>query len=431
MDYQHQFRHKLIPIDTALSLIKDNYEVMTSLGAAEPVNLFNHLHLLKGRVKNISVVNALMVGDYPFYHDPEMKDSVLLNSWFLTPGPRRGHPKGTVNYVPMELHSFLRNRLNYRPSNIFWGSASGMDKHGYMTTSLSSVFEREAIEKADMVVIEVNPRLPRIFGETLVHISEIDHIILAENEVPTMDPEPANAQAELIGRHIAELVEDGSTIQLGFGGIPSAVGHCLRDKEDLGVYSEMISDVILDLYQAGAVTNRCKTIYKGKFAGDISVGTRRLYDFLDDNPAVEFLSARVMNDPAVIRQNYKMVSINAALQMDLSGQCSAESVGQRLFSGTGGHKEFVKGAQESPGGKSIIAFYATAQKDTISRIVPQFDPGTAVTTSRVDIDYVATEFGAVCLRGRSVSERVRALISIAHPNFRDYLKSEAHRLQIW
>ncbi|NLX89002.1 MAG: acetyl-CoA hydrolase/transferase family protein [Syntrophomonadaceae bacterium] len=431
MDYSSQYRRKVITIETALDLIESNDEVLTSLGAVEPVTLFNHLHLLKGKVKNVSIVNALMIGHYPFYMDPDIKDSVLLNCWFLTWGPRQGHPLGTVNYVPMELHTFLQNRIHHRRPNIFWGSASSMDKHGMMTTSVSSVFEREAIEKADLVIIEVNPRLPRVYGETHVHISEVDYIVEADNEVPALQPEPSNPKADLIGRYAAELVEDGSTIQVGFGGITGAIARHLSDKKDLGVHSEVISDAILDLYEVGAITNRKKTIFKGKFVGDIGLGTRRLYDFLDDNPAVEFLSGKVMNDPAVIRQNYKMVSINSALQMDLTGQCSAETAGLRLFSGTGGHKEFVKGAQESPGGKSIIAFYSSAKEDSISRIVPQFEAGTAVTTSRVDVDYVVTEYGAVCLRGRSIPERVRALISIAHPNFRDYLKSEARRLNLW
>lgn len=431
MDYQSQYRRKVITIDTALDLIENNDEIITSLCGTEPVTLFNHLHLLKGRVKNVSVVNALMIGQYPFYSDPELKDSVILNSWFLSWGPRQGHALGTVNYVPMELHTFLQNRLYYRKPNIYWGSASSMDKHGVMTTSISSVFEREAIEKADLVILEVNPRLPRVYGETNVHISEVDYIIEADNEVPSLQPEPPDPRDDMIGRFAAELVEDGSTIQFGFGGITGAIAKHLKNKKDLGVHSEVISDAILDLYQAGAITNRKKTLFKGKFVADVGLGTRRLYDFLDDNPAVEFHSGKIMNDPAIIRQNYKMVSINAALQMDLTGQCTAEMAGQRLFSGTGGHKEFAKGAQESPGGKSIIVFYSSAKEDSISRIVPQFEAGTAVTTSRVDVDYVVTEFGAVCLRGRSVAERVKALASIAHPNFRDYLLSEARRLKIW
>ncbi len=431
MDYQSQYRRKVLPIDAAMDLIEDNDEVMTSLGAAEPVTLFSHIHLLKGKVKNVSVVNALMIGHYPFYMDPEMKDSVILNCWFLTGGPRQGHSLGTVNYVPMELHTFLKNRLYYRRINIFWGSASSMDKHGMMTTSVSSVFEREAIEQADLVIMEVNPRLPRIYGDTNLHISEVDYIVEADNEVPSLKSEPTDERTERIGRFAAELVEDGSTIQFGFGGITGAIARHLKDKKDLGVHSEVISDAILDLWEAGAITNRKKTLFKGKFVGDIGLGSQKLYDFLDDNPAVEFQSGRVMNDPAVIRQNYKMVSINSALQVDLTGQCSAEMAGQRLFSGTGGHKEFVKGAQESPGGKSIIAFYSSAHEDSISRIVAQFEAGTAVTTSRVDVDYVVTEFGSVCLRGRSLPERARALISIAHPHFRDCLTSEARRLKIW
>ncbi|WP_242848742.1 acetyl-CoA hydrolase/transferase family protein [Syntrophomonas palmitatica] len=193
----------------------------------------------------------------------------------------------------------------------------------------------------------------------------------------------------------------------------------------------MFTDSILNLWDAGAVTNRKKTLWKDKFIADVAMGTRRLYDFLDQNIAVEFHRGTVVNDPAVIARNNKMVSINSALQFDLTGQCCAESIGSRLFSGTGGHKEFIHGALNSPGGKSILACYSTTAKDTVSRIVPRFDPGTVVTTSRVDVDYVITEYGVACLRGRSIRERVQEMINISHPNFRDYLRSEADRLQMW
>lgn len=431
MHYQDEYLRRVLSIETALELIHDNDEVVTSLAGAEPVTLFNHLHLLKGKVKNVSVVNALMMGQYPFYQDPEMAESVFFNSWFFTWGPRKAQQHGTVSYVPMELHSFASRRMDYRHPNIFWGSASPMDKHGFMTLSLSAVLEREVMDRADLVVLEVNPRLPRVYGDTQVHISEVDHIVEAENPVPSMPLAEQDPRDQMIGQYAADLVEDGSTIQIGFGAIPGAVAQHLLHKKDLGVHTEILSDYILDLYEAGAVTNRRKTLWKGKFVADVGLGTRRLYDFLDDNPAVEFQPARIVNDPGIIRQNYRMVSINSALQVDLTGQCSAESIGPRLFSGTGGHKEFVKGSQDAPEGKSIIAFHATAKDDTVSRIVPMFDAGTAVTTSRVDVDYLVTEFGVACMRGRSLRERVRDLISISHPDFRDELKKAAIRLKLW
>lgn len=321
--------------------------------------------------------------------------------------------------------------MAYRSPNVFMGAVSPMDKHGYFSLSLSTVLEKDFIEHADIVILEINPRLPRTHGDTNVHISEIDFLIEVDRELPEYPPTNLTDKDRIIGNYAADLIEDGSTIQFGYGSIPGAIADSMRHKKDLGVHSELFSDPILDLWEAGAITNRKKTLWKGKFVTDIALGTKRLYDFLDDNIAVEFHRASIVNDPAVIAQNHKMVSINSALQVDLTGQCCAESIGPRLYSGTGGHKEFIRGATNSPGGKSILAFSSTAQNDTISRIVPLFDSGTIVTTSRVDVDYVVTEYGVACLRGRNIRERVQELINIAHPDFRDHLRSEARRLQMW
>lgn len=431
MNCKEIYKRKLLSVSEALEKVKSNQEIICSLAACEPVTLLSSLHHIKDRVENVSVVNAMMMDEYEFYTNPELAGKFLLNSWFYSDGPRRIHPQGMVSYVPMQLHQFSSKRLNYRQPNIFFGSASPMDKHGNLSLSLSTVLEKDFVEQADLVIIEVNPALPRTFGDTNVHISQIDFIVESDRDVPTMDPPELSEKDLLIGAYAADLIEDGSTIQIGFGSIPGAVAHSLKNKKDLGVHSEMFTDSILELYEAGAISNRKKTLWKDKFVADVGLGSRRLYDFLDDNMAVEFHRGSVVNDPAVIGRNHKMVSINSMLEMDLTGQCCAESVASRLYSGTGGHKEFVCGAQESPGGKSILAFYSTARNDSVSRIVPLFGPGTIVTTSRVDVDYVITEYGIASLRGRSIRDRVKELIAIAHPNFRDYLKSEAERHMLW
>lgn len=431
MNYQDLYQSKLTCIDEALENIKSNHEIVCALGACEPAILLSHMHNIKDRVENVSVVTAMLQGQYDFFMKQEMKGHFLLNSWFYTESPRRAHQMETVSYVPLQLHQFSRRRMTYRKPDIFMGSVSPMDNHGYFSLSLSTVLEKDYIEKADLVIMEVNPRLPRTHGDTNVHISQIDYLIEVDHELPEYPPTVPTKRDYVIGNYVAELIEDGSTIQFGYGTIPGATAHSMRHKKDLGVHSELFSDPLLDLWEAGAITNRKKSLWKDKFVTDIALGTRRLYDFLDSNIAVEFVRASILNDPAIIAQNSKMVSINSALQMDFTGQCCAESIGHRLFSGTGGHREFVHGATNSPGGKSILAFSSTAQNDTVSRIVPYFAPGTVVTTSRVDVDYVVTEYGVACLRGRNIRERINELINIAHPNFRDNLRSEARRLQMW
>lgn len=431
MNHQDLYQSKLTSIDKALENIKSHHEIVCALAACEPATLLSHMHTIKDRVENVSVVTAMLQNQYDFFMKPEMKGHFILNSWFYTAGPRKAHPLETVSYVPLQLHQFSNKRMAYRAPNIFMGSVSPMDKHGYFSLSLSTVLEKDFIEQADLIIMEVNPRLPRTHGDTNIHISEIDYLIEVDHQLPEYPPTILSDKDYVIGSYAADLIEDGSTIQFGYGTIPGAIAHSMKHKKDLGVHSELFSDPILDLWEAGAITNHKKTLWKGKFVTDIAIGTRRLYDFLDDNMAVEFHRASVVNDPAIIAQNNKMVSINSALQMDLTGQCCAESIGPHLFSGTGGHKEFVRGATNSPGGKSILAFSSTAQNDTVSRIVPFFDPGTVVTTSRVDVDYIVTEYGVACLRGRNIRERIHELINIAHPDFRDHLRSESRRLQMW
>lgn len=431
MDFKEIYKRKVVAVEEALELIKSHQEVACALVACEPGALLEKMHTISERVEGVSIVSALLVNKYEFFMNLDMKEHFLLNSWFYTDGPRQAHPQGNVSYIPIDLHRFAAARIAYRHPNVFLGCASPMDKHGYLSLSLSTVMEKDFIEQADVVIMEVNPNLPRTYGDTHVHISEIDYVVETEREIPTLLPLHLKDKDHIIGAYVADLIEDGSTIQIGFGTIPLAVAQSLSNKKDLGVHTEMFTDCLLDLYETGAITNRKKTLWKDKFIADVAYGSRRLYDFLDNNMAVEFHRGSVVNDPVIIGRNNKMVSINSALQMDLTGQCCAESIGSRLYSGTGGHKEFVTGAQMSPGGKSIIAFHSTARDNTVSHIVPLLEAGTVVTTSRIDIDYVVTEYGVACLRGRSIRERAQELINIAHPDFRDYLRSEAQRNMIW
>lgn len=431
MNFKEMYQRKVVSVEEALNQIQSGQELACSLIACEPVTMLSQLHTIKDRVEDVSVVTALLMNEYEFFMNPEMKGHFLLNSWFYTGGARKAHPQGTVSYIPLELHRCMSSRMAYRKPDVFLGCACPMDQHGYLSLSIDSVCEKELLENAGQVIIEVNPNFPRTFGDTLVHISEIDYIIETERALPTMPESKLSDKERLIGAYVAELIEDESTLQIGFGNIPMAAAACLTEKKDLGVHTEVFSEGLLDLFEAGALTNRKKTIWKDKFVADCAVGSKRFYDFFDNNLAVEFQRGSVVNDPRIIGRNHKMVAINSALEMDLTGQCCAESIGSRLYSGTGGHKEFVQGTQYSKGGKSIIAFLSTARNDTISHIVPLLQPGAVVTTSRVDVDFVVTEYGIASLKGRSIRERIKELINIAHPNFRDWLHSEAERNMLW
>jgi len=431
MNYQEMYQRKVVSVEEALNQIQSGQEIACSLIGCEPVTMLSQLHTIKDRVEDVSVLTALLMNEYEFFMNPDMKGHFLLNSWFYTGGARQAHPLGTVSYVPLELHRCISSRMAYRRPDIFLGCACPMDKHGYLSLSMDTVCEKELLENAAQVILEVNPNLPRIGGDTLVHISQVDYILETTRALPTLPEVQLNDKEKQIGAYVAELIEDESTLQIGFGNIPIAVTRCLTDKKDLGVHTEMFSEGLLDLYECGALTNRKKTLWRDKFVADCALGSQRLYDFFDNNLAVEFHRGSVVNDPRVIGRNHKMVAINSALEIDLSGQCCAESIGSRHYSGTGGHKEFGQGTQYSPGGKSIIAFLSTARSDTISHIVPQLQPGAVVTTSRIDVDYVVTEYGIASLRGRSVRERIKELINIAHPNFRDWLRSEAERNMMW
>ena len=313
---------------------------------------------------------------------------------------------------------------NYLPVDVALIQVTPPDVHGFCSLGVSVDYTKGAAECAKVVIAQVNAKMPRTFGESLIHVSEIDYIVEASEQILQINPPKITEIERAIGENCAKLVEDGSTLQLGIGAIPDAVLMFLKDKKDLGIHSEMISDGVLDLIEAGVITNKMKTIHKGKIVVTFLMGTQRLYDFIDNNPMIEMYPVDYVNNPMVVAKNYKMVCINSCIQVDLMGQVCAESIGLRQFSGVGGQVDFCRGASMGENGKSIIAMPSTAAHGKISRIVSLLDEGAAVTTSRNDVHYIVTEYGIANLKGKSLKERARALINIAHPDFRSQLTEE-------
>lgn len=431
MNFNDEYKKKKIAVEDALDKVQSNYEVVVGLAGGEPTGFLSRVHEIKDRVENVSIVTCLNMGDYKFTSEASMKGHFINETWFYSPLTRKAHSLGTTTFIPNHLHLSATKRLSYKKPNIFVGVATPMDSHGYFSLSLSVTYERDYIENADIVILEINENLPRVYGDTAVHISEVDFLYENHCRVPELPLVQPSDKDLVIGNLIGDLVEDGATLQLGIGGIPNAVARALLTKKELGIHTEMITEGMVDLYEAGVITNSKKTLHRNKIIGTFALGTKRLYDFIDNNLGVELKRGAYANDPYIIGQNYKMTSINTSIQIDLTGQCASESLGMRQYSGTGGQSDTGIGAQNSIGGKSIIALYSTAKGDTISTIVPFLNTGAGVSYSRNDVDYVVTEYGVAAMRGRSIRERVNNLIAIAHPNFREELKAEAEKNMIW
>lgn len=433
------YEGKRVTIEEALTHIKSEDHVVSALAAAEPKGLLSNLHTIEGRVQNVIVSTCLPMLDYNYYSDPAYAGTFLMEGWFYTPVMRKMHRERMVSFIPNHLHLAGERRMDHRPVNVFIGTASPMDRQGYLSLSLSATYERKVAEQADIVILEVNRQMPRTFGDTTIHIHEVDIIVENDYPVPELPTTEPNQKDEQIGKFIADEIADGSTIQLGIGGIPNAVTKQLFDKKDLGIHTEMFTDGMVDLFEAGVITGRKKTLMPNKMIATFALGTRKLYDFIEDNPGVQILNGSWVNDPYVIGKNDRMVSINTTLEIDLTGQCCSEAIGHRQFSGTGGQADTAIGAQMAKEGKSFIALYSTAdvrirgsdERKTISKIVPSLAEGATVSLSRNDVDYVVTEYGIASLRGTSIRERVERLIAIAHPDFRDWLREEAEKRMIW
>lgn len=441
--YQELYKKKQMSAEQALELIQDGDSMFSAQAAAEPQAILSKLqHLKETGVKGTTLNSCLPIQYYDAMKDPEMAGIMSHNGWFFTAGLRDAQKKKLVSAVPQSSTSVLRKSLQRLQAEgrrpWCWPPVSPMDSHGYFSLSVSAIYERDLIDQGALVLLEVNPNFPRTFGDTQVHISEVDALVESDRPIPTKSLVPYTEVDKKIGAFVASLVEDGSTIQLGIGNIPNAVANELRSKRHLGIHTEMFTETMVDLIECGAVDNSQKGFMNGFSVCSFTMGSQRLYDFVHNNPSVLFKSSTFSNDPYTIARNNKFVSVNASLEIDLTGQCASETVGNLQWSGTGGQSETVQGAQMSPGGKSIIAMHSTYSatdadgKEVLhSKIVPFLARGAAVTTSRNDTDYVVTEYGIAWLRGLNIRERVEALVKIAHPDFRDWLREEAERNMIW
>lgn len=432
MNAQDIYRSKRVAIDEAVSHIQSDNDVIVAQCASEPQGCMARFHIVGDRVQNVRVFSVLTLREYDFYMKPEMQGHFELASWFHAPGSRAALKAGTgtVTYVPNMLHRAATDRIHARRPDIFFGTCTPPDKHGFVSLSLGITYEKDIMDHARLVILEVNPRLPRTFGDTQVHVSAVDFFVEHDQEVPSLPAPVPNATDLQIGAYIADLVEDGSTLQLGIGGIPNAAALALKDKKDLGVHTEMLVDSMMELYQMGVITNARKALKPGKFLTTFAMGSRKFYDWLDDNVAVEFQRGSWVNNPAIVAQNSRMVSVNTCISVDFTGQVASESIGTSQYSGTGGQSDTAQGAVAGFDGlgKSIIACYSTAKNGTVSTITPTLPLGSAVTLHRSHVDHVVTEHGVARLRGRTVRERTRELISIAHPDFRAELTEQARKL---
>ncbi len=410
--------------DDAVSKIQSGNRVFFQGSAATPTILLKALFKRKAEVKNVELMSISTLGNLLF--DPvELGGSFFINSLFVSSNVRDMVNSAHGDYIPIFLSEIqLLFRRGILPIDVALIHVSPPDKHGFCSLGTSVDISRSAVKYARHVIAQVNQQMPRTHGDGIIHISEINTAIEVNEPLPEVSyAHKVNEATRTIGQHCAGLIEDGSTLQMGIGGIPDAVLSCLLHHKDLGVHTEMFSDGVIDLVQRGVVNNKYKKKHQGKIVTAFAIGTKKLYDFVDDNPQVVFLEADYVNDTKVIRANPKVVAINSALEIDLTGQVCADSIGTYQYSGVGGQMDFIRGAALSDGGKPIIALTSTT-KSGKSKIVPFIKPGSAVVTTRAHVHYVVTEYGVAHLFGQNLKQRAMSLLQIAHPDHRAWLEKE-------
>ena len=443
MAYREEYLRKRISVEEAVDLVPSHADITTMGLSAEPCLFLSHLGAVKERgVKDVMLASSLPVRTYDYYADPSYAGVIDLAETFFARFCTELQAAGRAFYIPCHLRNCGLDRIDFRRANpkrfhIYVVAVTPMDRHGYFSTGALAIYNRDMVKDADMVIVEVNENVPRTYGDTYIHISEVDHILEANSPLPYLDARPVSDTDRVIGGHIAQLIEDGSTIQLGIGGIPTALAAELRDKKDLGVHTEMLNDGLVELWQLGVITNRRKTLYPDRIVASFSSGSKELYEFIDENPGVLHLNVSAVNSPYLVSQNDKMVSINTTLQVDLMGQCASEAIGTMQISGIGGQTDTAMGAKLARGGKSIIALHSTAMikdgeggRKRISSIQAVHPAGTVISLGRADVDFVVTEYGVAPLRGTTMRERAQRLISIAHPDYRDELTEQARQYHL-
>ncbi|MFH1755499.1 MAG: acetyl-CoA hydrolase/transferase C-terminal domain-containing protein [Candidatus Latescibacterota bacterium] len=423
--WQKHVSERAVTLEDSVSCVRSGDRVYIHPGCAEPQALLDALIARKDQLSDVEIVHLMTVGDAR-YAAEEMAGHFRHNAFFVGHNVRGAVNTGRADYTPIFLSEipalFYNGRMDI---NVALVHLSPPDEHGFCSFGVGVDITKAAAEMARTGVAQINPCMPRTLGDSFIHVNKIDYFLETDVPLPELPRVEITNLNKEIGRHVAGLIENGSTLQMGIGGIPDAVLLFLREKRDLGIHTEMFSDGVVELVENGIITNEKKTLHQGKSVVTFVLGSQKLYGFIDNNPLFEFRPTEYANDPFVISQNEKMVAINSAIEVDLTGQVVSDSIGDSIFSGFGGQVDFVRGAARSKGGKPIIALPSTARDGAVSRIVANLNPGAGVVTSRADVHYVVTEFGVAYLHGKNLTERARSLIRIAHPQFRSELKHAA------
>lgn len=425
------YESKFISIPEALEKIRSGDTIAVGHYGNEPRNLLRQLHTIRDRVEDVTVWINNPSEEYPFIMDNSLKGRIDLLSAFYGAPLRKIHPSGRVSFAPHNMHSLSQTIIETKKPTVFMAAVTPLDEYGYVCMSMSQQMEREMMQVADLVIFEVNENIPKTIGTIQIPVEKVDFFVKAEGDISAAPEYPITEVQQKIAQNVASLIRDGDTIQLGIGGLPNAMADALMDKKDLGVHTEMFSDAMGKLMEAGVINNYRKNMHPGQSICAFAWGSKDFCKYIDRNPLIRVLPVSYVNDPFVIAQNDHMVSVNSALQMDLTGQVCSESLGFQQFSGTGGAFDFAYGAFHSKGGRGILALASTAKGGTVSRIQPGLTPGSVVSISRNIVDYVVTEYGIARLRGKTVRQRRDAMIAIAHPDFRQQLREEADKLMIW
>ncbi len=429
MNWEALYRGKVTDADTALTSVQSGNRVYMAGGSGVPKELIGGLIRRAGEIQDVELTHILTFAEAP-YVDPQFQGAIRVNALFIGPNVRQAVHAGLADFTPVFLSEipglFRHGQL---PLDAVLISLSPPDEHGFCSFGVEVGTTKPAAESARIIIAEVNRQMPRTLGDCFIHVSRLHHIVEVDYPLPEAPQGGTTERHLLVGQHIAEMIPDGATLQMGIGSIPDAVLQNLGSHKDLGVHTELFSDGVIDMVEAGVITCARKTFHPGKIISGFLFGSKRLYEFVHNNPIIEMHPTDYVNDPFNIAQNEKMVAINSALQVDLTGQVCADSIGPQIYSGVGGQVDFIRGAARSKDGLPIIAFLSTAKKDSISRIVPLLNKGAGVVTTRNDVHYVVTEYGVASLFGKTIRQRAHELINISHPKFRDELTAAARELE--
>jgi len=430
MTWLDSYQARLGSADEAMRLVKSHDSVYLHAGAATPQLFVEAFTRRAHELEGLTLTHILALGDAT-YTAPELEGHVRLNSLFTGGNVREAVNAGRADWTPIFLSEipglFKRGHI---PVDVALIQVSPPDAHGFCSFGVSTDITIAACKAAKTIIAMVNRQMPRVHGDNFIHVSKLDFVVQANEPLFQAGKAKLTERHMHIGKYIASLIDDGSTLQMGIGAIPDATLFYLKEKRNLGIHTEMFSDGVVELVESGVINGEAKTLHPGKVVSSIVMGSQHVYDFIHENPFMEFHPSDYVNDPHIIAQNRNMVAINSSIEIDLTGQVCSDSMGRMNYSGIGGQVDFMRGASRSEGGKPIIAMPSTAKQGTQSRIVVDLKPGAAVTTSRGDVHYVVTEFGIAYLHGKSLRERAKSLIQIAHPDFREDLERQAHECKL-